>query len=138
MKITSVSSRPIAGRLLVQVHADEDVIGTAILPRAYSERLLKLAAELLVGEDPRAVSYHWERLAAANEASDRAFTVEIAALDVALWDLKAKLNGEPLWRTLGGLRPKVNTHIRVSSATSTGKALARSCEAIIASGRWRR
>ena len=34
----------------------------------------------------------------------------IAALDVALWDLKAKANDEPLWKTLGGARPRANSH----------------------------
>ena len=29
----------------------------------------------------------------------------IGAIDMALWDLKAKAAGEPLWRTLGALRP---------------------------------
>ena len=26
----------------------------------------------------------------------------IGAIDLALWDLKAKINNEPLWKTLGG------------------------------------
>ena len=31
----------------------------------------------------------------------------MAAVDIALWDLKAKLAGEPLWRLLGGHDNKV-------------------------------
>ena len=34
----------------------------------------------------------------------------ISALDIALWDLKAKSNNEPLWKTLGGLNPKVRAY----------------------------
>jgi L-alanine-DL-glutamate epimerase-like enolase superfamily enzyme len=34
----------------------------------------------------------------------------IAVLDVALWDLKAKANGEPLWKTLGGSKQKVHSY----------------------------
>jgi L-alanine-DL-glutamate epimerase-like enolase superfamily enzyme len=34
----------------------------------------------------------------------------IAAIDVALWDLKAKLNGEPLWKTLGASSPRVKAY----------------------------
>jgi L-alanine-DL-glutamate epimerase-like enolase superfamily enzyme len=57
------------------------------------------------GEDPRAVSALYDRML------DRVFKTghsgatfgAIGAIDLALWDLKAKMAGEPLWRTLGGL-----------------------------------
>ncbi|MEV4300174.1 mandelate racemase/muconate lactonizing enzyme family protein [Microbispora rosea] len=56
------------------------------------------------GEDPRAVSALYDRML------DRVFKTghsgatfgAIGAIDMALWDLKAKAAGEPLWRTLGG------------------------------------
>jgi len=41
-----------------------------------------------------------------------------AILDVALWDLKAKANDEPLWKTLGASRPRVNVHLASCSPTS--------------------
>ena len=34
----------------------------------------------------------------------------IAWIDVALWDLKAKINDEPLWRTLGASSPRVKAY----------------------------
>ena len=34
----------------------------------------------------------------------------ISAVDVALWDLKGKRLGEPLWRLLGGANPKVKAY----------------------------
>ena len=34
-------------------------------------------------------------------------TAAIAALDVALWDLKARINDEPLWKTLGASSNRV-------------------------------
>jgi L-alanine-DL-glutamate epimerase-like enolase superfamily enzyme len=57
------------------------------------------------GEDPRAVSALYDRML------DRVFKTghsgatfgAIGAIDMALWDLKAKAADEPLWRTLGGL-----------------------------------
>ena len=42
----------------------------------------------------------------------------IAALDLALWDLKAKLNDEPLWKALGGRRPRVNVHAGACDAAA--------------------
>lgn len=57
------------------------------------------------GADPRAVSGLYDRML------DRVFKTghsgatfgAIGAIDMALWDLKAKAAGEPLWRTLGAL-----------------------------------
>lgn len=60
-------------------------------------------AHLIVGQDPRGVVGHWKAMLDAcfkggNEGQDKA---AITAIDVALWDLKAKAAGEPLWRLLG-------------------------------------
>jgi L-alanine-DL-glutamate epimerase-like enolase superfamily enzyme len=57
------------------------------------------------GQDPRAVTALYDRML------DRVFKTghsgatfgAIGAVDMALWDLKAKAAGEPLWRTLGAL-----------------------------------
>jgi len=58
----------------------------------------------LEGEDPRAVTALYDRmLARVFKAGHAGATFGgIGALDMALWDLKAKIAGEPLWRVLGG------------------------------------
>jgi L-alanine-DL-glutamate epimerase-like enolase superfamily enzyme len=55
------------------------------------------------GEDPRAVTALYDRmLAYVFKAGHTGATFgTIGALDMALWDLKAKMADEPLWRTLG-------------------------------------
>lgn len=57
----------------------------------------------LDGEDPRAVTALYDRmLAYVFKAGHAGATFgTIGAADMALWDLKAKMAGEPLWRTLG-------------------------------------
>ncbi len=67
---------------------------------------------LLIGEDPRRVEHLWQRMWQALHYVGRggAATFAISAVDVALWDLKAKLAGEPLWRLLGGHDPRVEVY----------------------------
>ena len=63
-------------------------------------------APLLVGEDADDVQRLWLKLARnpALQWIGRAgiTTLSQAAIDVALWDLKAKAAGVPLWKLLGG------------------------------------
>ncbi|NDL64603.1 mandelate racemase/muconate lactonizing enzyme family protein [Acerihabitans arboris] len=61
------------------------------------------------GEDPRAVTALYDRILAYVFKSGHAGSVfgAIGAVDMALWDLKAKMAGEPLWRTLGARDPFV-------------------------------
>lgn len=57
----------------------------------------------LEGEDPRAVTALYDRMLGWVFKSGHAGSVfgAIGVADMALWDLKAKIAGEPLWRTLG-------------------------------------
>ena len=70
---------------------------------------------LLLGEDPRDVQRLWLKLARhpALQWVGRAgiTTLAHAAIDVALWDLKAKAAEQPLWQLLGGaVRDKVRAY----------------------------
>ncbi|WP_432103179.1 mandelate racemase/muconate lactonizing enzyme family protein [Streptomyces sp. bgisy091] len=57
----------------------------------------------LEGQDPRAVTSLYDRMLSYVFKSGHGGQVfgAVGALDMALWDLKAKIAGEPLWRTLG-------------------------------------
>ena len=63
-------------------------------------------APLLVGEDATATTALWTKLAGypALQWVGRAGITQLAlaAVDVALWDLRAKQAGMPLWKFLGG------------------------------------
>jgi L-alanine-DL-glutamate epimerase-like enolase superfamily enzyme len=56
------------------------------------------------GEDPRAVTSLYDRMLRHTFKAGHAGAVfgTIGALDTALWDIKAALAGQPLWRLLGG------------------------------------
>ena len=102
-----------AGRaeLFVHIHSDEGVeglgvgIGTEAI-RSVVERTLK---GVLVGEDPFAIERLWERMFWHVRSWGRkgvAFCA-ISAVDIALWDLKAKAVGLPLYRLLGPFHDRV-------------------------------
>jgi L-alanine-DL-glutamate epimerase-like enolase superfamily enzyme len=69
-------------------------------------------APTLVGEDPRLIERLWDRMWWRLHWVGRggAASFAIAAVDIALWDLKARRAGEPLWRVLGGHDPEIDVY----------------------------
>ncbi len=67
---------------------------------------------ILLDEDPRCIERMWTRMWRSHHYSGRGGLVSfaIAAADVALWDLRARNLGEPLWRLLGGHSPAVRAY----------------------------
>jgi L-alanine-DL-glutamate epimerase-like enolase superfamily enzyme len=65
--------------------------------------------DLVVGQDPdlteRLWVDMWWRLHYAGRGGHQ--TSAISAVDIALWDLRARKLGQPLWRMFGGFDPKV-------------------------------
>jgi L-alanine-DL-glutamate epimerase-like enolase superfamily enzyme len=90
---------------------DEGISGIS-MARAGGGLLQSMVEELLVGKDPRGVLGHWNTMVDyVFKGGNRGHaTAAIAALDVALWDLKARINGEPLWKTLGASSNRVRAY----------------------------
>lgn len=78
--------------------------GTSVL-NLLREHLLPL----LAGKDARNVEALWQGLFAATRATTTGAitSLALAAVDTALWDLRCKRAGEPLWRLAGGHRREV-------------------------------
>jgi len=85
---------------IVILETDEGVTGVATGSHHDIERLFPA----IEGQDPRAVSALYDRMLARvfKTGHGGATYSGIGTLDTALWDIKAKLAGEPLWRLLGG------------------------------------
>lgn len=66
----------------------------------------------VTGEDADRIEWLWRRCWKAHHYAGRGGPVSLAlaALDTALWDLRGRRLGEPLWRLLGGYDPKVRTY----------------------------
>src|SRR5207249_1826783 len=66
-------------------------------------------APLLVGRDAELIENLWQAMWWALHYGGRggAQGLAMSAVDIALWDLRARRQGAPLWRVLGGFDPRV-------------------------------
>ena len=98
---------------LVSVEAHDGRVGhgfTAITEEeVVAAAVNHVIAPALKDEDPLAHERIWERLywLLSPRGQTGYASHAIAAVDVALWDLKGKILGQPVWRLLGGARRKV-------------------------------
>ena len=85
---------------LVLVDTDEGITGVGMGPAAELDRVFAA----IDGEDPRATLALYDRMLRYAFKAGHSGVVfgTIGALDAALWDIKAKVAGQPLWRLLGG------------------------------------
>ena len=96
---------------LVELLTDQEISGIAIGRARVQTDIERLVKEILADRDPRAVSGLWQRMSDHDCRGTQGVIIEAAAvLDNALWDLKARANQEPLWKTLGGSRPRANVY----------------------------
>ncbi len=65
--------------------------------------------DIVDGEDAERIEYLWERIWWATHYGGRGgpTVLALSAFDMALWDLKAKRTGLPLWKLLGGYDARV-------------------------------
>jgi L-alanine-DL-glutamate epimerase-like enolase superfamily enzyme len=84
---------------IVIIDTDEGISGVATGSHEGVDRVFPA----IDGQDPRAVSTLYDRMLARVFKAGHAGSTfgGIGTLDSALWDLKAKIAGEPLWRLLG-------------------------------------
>ena len=103
--------------LLAEIRTDEggEGVGFSYSKRAGGPAQFAHAVEVapaLIGEDPADISRLWTKLvwAGASVGRSGAATQAIAAMDIALWDLKAKRARLPLAKLLGAHRDSVRCY----------------------------
>lgn len=86
------------------LNAGHGASAKAIIDNVFSKTVL--------AEDPRRIEWNWSRMWRSHHYSGRGGPVSfaIAAVDTALWDLRGRSLGEPLWRLLGGHKPEVRAY----------------------------
>ena len=87
------------GMSILRIETDEGITGIAPGGNDAVEDLF----HVIEGKDPRGVTGLWKEMVDWVHKGNNEGEINgaISAIDVALWDLKAKINDEPLWQTLG-------------------------------------
>ena len=106
MKITKVEPLLVDRFCLVRVETDKGITGIgesgAAVPRPASAAAINQFGDYLVGRDPRMIEHHWNVMQRSNHFSGAAINGAVSAIDIALWDIKAKSYGVPVYELLGG------------------------------------
>lgn len=95
--------------LAVLIDTDAGVTGMSLGSPSARSHIHSMVDSLLLGHDPRGVRGLWKKLVdSVFKGNNRGIVNDaLSSIDVALWDLKAKANHEPLWKTLGASTRKV-------------------------------
>ncbi len=136
MKIASVTaracSRPFEGEVvrlalganikrdfvLVRIETDEGHVGYGEAhhgqnPTAMAEVVERGLGSLILGADPLDSEGIWARLAfqqVVTHGLGAGSVIGLSGIDIALWDLKGKILGQPVYRLLGGARKKIRAY----------------------------
>jgi galactonate dehydratase len=138
MKITKAEPILTGSDVFIKIETDAGLTGYGdatnhFLPYS-SEGALKDLIPYLIGEDPERVEYLWQscfrrRFYRGGPATGAA----VSAIDMALWDIKGKAYGVPVYQLLGGLaRNKVRVYGHVDG--NTAEEAARQAKARVAKG----
>lgn len=136
MKITDIRPIPLADEVLegprgrkyrtlffVVVETDEGIYGVGESCLTSRELALEGAVndlkDLLIGEDPFRTEHLWQLMWRSGFYNlGQVLSSAIAAIDIALWDIKGKKLGVPVYELLGGRsRDKVLTYCHVHGQT---------------------
>ena len=104
--------------VMVRVHTDEGISGIGEVGLAYGAGakaavgILRDFAQFVIGRDPMNVEALWETLFRATYWGAGGGPViygGISAYDIALWDIRGQVMGQPIYQLLGG---KTNDNLR--------------------------
>lgn len=156
MKITRVSATPLSlpatatagGRskstalsvCLVDIETDTGLIGTGLTAITEEEVIAaivdEIAAPALLGLDPLRHELIWDKLywLLTPRGQSGYASHAIAAIDLALWDIKGQALGQPCWRLLGGARAQVPVYATFGFAFFDRDELAAAAKDWVANG----
>src|SRR4051812_33901122 len=132
LKITKLETFLVKPRWLsLKVHTDAGIVGLG--EPILEGRALTCAAAVqeiapyLIGKDPRQVVHHWQAIYRhAFYRGGPILTSALSGIDMALWDIKGKALGVPVYELLGGpTRRKVRVYAHANTPAALRQQVAR-------------
>ena len=104
--------------VLVRVISDDGLIGFGEShhgqnPTAMAEIVEKGIGSLLIGADPLDTEGIWDRInkqQIVTHGLGAGSIMALSGIDIALWDLKGKILGQPVFRLMGGAQRKIRAY----------------------------
>jgi galactonate dehydratase len=128
VKITKLETFLVKPRwIFLKIHTTEGVVGLGeplLEGRALTiQTAIKEIEPYLLGKDPRRVVHHWQAIYRhAFYRGGPILTSALSGIDQALWDIKGKLLGVPVYELFGGpTRDRVRIYGRASNAEDMKK-----------------
>lgn len=128
VKITRLETFLVKPRwIFLKIHTDAGVVGLGeplLEGRALTiQTAIKELEPYLIGKDPRQVVHHWQAIYRhAFYRGGPILTSALSGVDQALWDIKGKLLGVPVYELFGGpTRDRVRIYGRASNAEDMKK-----------------
>ena len=137
MKIDKIESFFIGNGYVIRIHTDTGLSGVGQTacwgyPEAV-EKIVNTFEKYLIGQNPLRIEHHWQYLYRMGPFRGTALCGAISAVDIALWDIKGKHLGVPIWELLGGnCRDKIRLHLL--GGGSTPETMFESAKAAVAEG----
>jgi galactonate dehydratase len=131
MKVTKLETFLVQPRwLFLKVHTDSGIVGLGEpVVEGRAETVAAAVKEIepyLIGKDPRQVAHHWQAIYRhAFYRGGPVLTSALSGIDIALWDIKGKALGVPVYELLGGptrSKVRVYAHARTPAAIRQGVA----------------
>ena len=122
LKVTRLETFLVKPRwIFLKIHTNAGIVGLGeplLEGRALTiKTAIEEIAPYLVGKDPRAVAHHWQAIYRhAFYRGGPILTSALSGVDQALWDIKGKALGVPVYELLGGpTRNRVRVYAHASS-----------------------
>jgi galactonate dehydratase len=137
MKIDKIESFFIRNGYVIRIHTDTGLSGVGQTacwgyPEAV-EKIVNTFEKYLIGQNPLRIEHHWQYLYRMGPFRGTVLSGAISAVDIALWDIKGKHLGVPIWELLGGnCRDKIRLHLL--GGGSTPETMFDAAKAAIAEG----